>query len=70
MKDPDLTWCLNRVKDAYFHLRRAGDSLVEIGNVEEGKHYLAEASKYIGKTKDMLNRYREFIKEDGDDTSS
>lgn len=69
MKDPDLTYCLRKAHDAYFHLIRAGNAIALIG-AEEGEHYLDNAHKYIWRAKDMLNRYREFIKEDSDDASS
>lgn len=69
MKDPDLTYCLRKAQDAYFHLIRAGDAIAMIG-AEEGEQYLDNAHKYIWCAKDMLNRYREFIKEDSDDASS
>lgn len=66
MKDPDLTYCQKKAQDAYFHLLRAGDAIAMIGS-DEGGPYLDNAHKYIWRAKDMLNRYREFIKEDNDE---
>ena len=66
MKDPELTYCLRKAQDAYFHLIRAGDAIAMIG-AEEGEQYLNNAHKYIWRAKDMLNRYREFIREDRDE---
>ena len=66
MKDPDLSYCLRKAQDAYFHLVRASDTITLIG-AKEGGHYLDNALKHIWNAKDMLNRYREFIKEDYDE---
>lgn len=69
MKDPDLTYYLNKAGDGFYHLGRASYYLGIIDS-DEGGHYIAEALKYIDKAKDMLKRYREFVKEDSDDASS
>lgn len=66
MKDPDLTYCLNKARDGWYHLGRASVYLAIISS-DEGGHYIDEALKYIYKAKDMLNRYREFIKGDNDE---
>lgn len=59
----DKQRCLFAERDAYNHLFRAAENLADVYDVEEGKHYLVEAGKYITKAMDMLNRYREFINE-------
>lgn len=59
----DKQRCLFAERDAYDHLFRAAENLADVYDVEEGKHYLVEAGKYITKAMDMLNRYREFINE-------
>lgn len=59
----DKQRCLFAERDAYNHLFRAAEKLAEVYDVEEGRHYLTEAGKYISKAMDMLNRYRGFINE-------
>lgn len=59
----DKQRCLFAERDAYNHLFRAAENLAEVYDVEEGRHYLTEAGKYISKAMDMLNRYRGFINE-------
>lgn len=59
----DKQRCLFAERDAYNHLFRAAENLAEVYDVEEGRHYLVEAGKYISKAMDMLNRYRGFINE-------
>lgn len=67
MKDPDLTYYLNKARDGWYHLGRASYYLGIISS-NEGGHYIDEALEHIRKVKDMLNRYREFIKEDDNST--
>lgn len=67
MKDPDLTYFLNKARDGRYHLGRASYYLGLLKFDQEGSHYVDEALKYIDKAKDMINRYREFIQEDYDE---
>lgn len=69
MKDSDLTYYLNKAHDGWYHLGRASCYLSIISS-NEGSHYIDEALEYICKAKDMINRYRKFIKQDYDDTPS
>lgn len=66
MKDPDLTYYLNKAHDGWYHLGRASYYLAIISS-NEGSHYIDGALEHIRKAKDMINRYREFIKEDYDE---
>ena len=68
MKDPDLTECLNRAKNSMSEIARISDDIFALAlKNEEGDHYLDKACKHIWKAWDMLDRYREFIKEDYDE---